>query len=99
MYQLTKKSVFKGHLNKVSPIDIVERISNKTSISIIAGNKDLTTPAALIRKYHSALIKAGKDAKFKMIEGDHGIFLNEDTLDEVYKVIMSDGKKLQRTSH
>lgn len=98
MLTLTRKPVFEGELDNVSPIDIVGQISDQISITILVGNNDLVTPPALNRKYHSALVKAGKDAKFIMIKGDHEIFLSSEALSEISEVISNYNNTLQRTS-
>lgn len=89
MFELTKKDVFKGNLNKVSPIDMVEQVSNKISITLLAGDKDMITPPHLIRRYQSALLKAKKDVKLRIIEGDHEIFLSKDAVSSALEIIMS----------
>lgn len=87
MFELTKKTVFETNIDKTSPLDVVDKISDKTTITLLVGNNDLVTPPSLVSKYHTALTKAGKHAELLIIEGDHEIFFNSEALDKVSNVI------------
>jgi len=87
MYGLTKKTIFKGDLDVVSPIDMVERISRKTKVALFVGEEDRVTKVALSAGYKTALEKAGIRASMRVIQGKHNIFLKDEIIDAVVKLV------------
>ena len=87
MYKLTKKSIFNGELNTLSPIDLIASISKNTKISIIIGRNDVVSKAYLSKEYKSALEKVGIDVSLKIVKGEHNIFLNNEVIYSIRKII------------
>ena len=87
MYKLTKKPIFNGELNTLSPIDLIASISKNTKISIIIGRNDVVSKAYLSKEYKSALEKVGIDVSLKMVKGEHNIFLNNEVIYSIRKII------------
>ena len=82
-----KYDVFGGAVDILSPIDLVENVSDRTNIALIAGSEDPVAPPDLVKSYHAALIGAGKHASFTIVEGGHGIFLAPDVLSKVNAIV------------
>ena len=76
---------FKGDLNVRSPIDLAKDVPGTSKVSILVGRYDAVTAPYLSRAYFDALKTAGKQAYFRVIEGDHEIFLTEDVVSAVSK--------------
>lgn len=76
MLRLTGYPAFDGDLESISPIDLVDEISDETRITIFVGKNDAVTKPYFSHDYGAALKKAGKKAELHDIEGDHEIFLN-----------------------
>jgi len=61
-------------VTSVSPIDVVGKISPRTRISLIVGEKDTTAPAEFTQEYASALRKHGIEPKVMVLPGrDHNL--------------------------
>ena len=82
-----KPEVFGGAIDTLSPIDLVENVSDQTNITLIAGAEDTVAPQDLVQSYYAALIAAGKHAEFTIVEGGHGIFMAPEVLEQVNAIV------------
>lgn len=87
MFALTHKSIFKGNIETLSPIDLVDQLNEKTTISIFTGKDDKVARPVLSEKYKKAVTKIGSKATFELIEGAHDIFLSTDIINAITEII------------
>jgi len=87
MFSLTNKSIFRGNIDTLSPIDLVDRLSKKTTISIFVGKNDKVAIPILSEKYKKAVIKRGLKVTLAFIEGQHDIFLSPDIISAITGII------------
>ncbi len=87
MFSLTNKSIFRGNIDTLSPIDLVDRLNKKTTISILVGKNDKIALPILSEKYKKAATKKGLKVTLKLIEGQHDIFLSPDIINAITKII------------
>jgi len=72
----------------VSPMDVVDKISQKTRIWLMVGEKDIVAPPVFTQRYAAALKKHGIDADVRVLPGaDHEILLDDAVIAELSKVI------------
>ncbi len=88
MYALTNKSIFKGNIDALSPIDLVDRLSKRTTLSVFVGKDDKVAMPYLSEKYKEAVAKKGLKVSLTLIEGQHDIFLNPVIMDELTGIMM-----------
>jgi len=87
MFSLTHKSIFKGNIETLSPIDLVDHLNKKTTISIFAGKKDKVARPILSEKYKKAATEIGSKVTFELVEGQHDIFLSTDIINAITETI------------
>ncbi len=87
MFSLTNKSIFRGNIDTLSPIDLVDRLSKKTTISILVGKNDKVAIPILSEKYKKAVTKKGLKITLALIEGQHDIFLSPDIINAITGII------------
>jgi predicted esterase len=87
MFSLTHKSIFKGNIVTLSPIDLVDHLNEKTTISIFSGRDDKVTLPILSEKYKKAATEIGSKVTFELVEGQHDIFLNTEIINAATKII------------
>lgn len=87
MFSLTNKSIFKGNIVTLSPIDLVDRLRKETTFSILVGKNDEVAIPILSEKYKKAVIKRGLKVKLTLIEGQHDIFLSPDIINAITGII------------
>ncbi|MCG8684668.1 MAG: hypothetical protein MI892_07330 [Desulfobacterales bacterium] len=87
MLTLTDKSIFSGNINALSPIDLIGRVSGKTTISLLAGKNDRVAPPVLSETYKKAAEKRGLNVTLALAEGQHDIFLSPDILNAITDII------------
>ncbi len=87
MYKYNQYAGFKGDLNIVSPINLVNKVRGDTRVSIFVGRSDTITRPYLSEQYYKALSKAGKQAKLFYVDGDHEIFQSKPVLQAVLKEV------------
>jgi pimeloyl-ACP methyl ester carboxylesterase len=72
----------------VSPMDVVDKISQKMRIWMMVGDKDNVAPPDFTQRYAAALKKNGIDADVTVLPGrDHEILLDDAVIPELSKVI------------
>ena len=64
MFSLTHKSIFKGNIEALTPIDLVDHLNKKTTISIFAGKDDKVARPVLSEKYKKAATEIGSKVTF-----------------------------------
>ena len=76
-------------VTSVSPIDVVDKISLNTRISLIVGEKDTIAPPELTQEYASALRKHGIEPKVTVLPGrDHGLIIfDPDVIQELSTLV------------
>lgn len=89
MVALTGKSIFDGHIDALSPIDLVGRVNRKTAMSLLVGKNDRVAPPVLSETYKTAAEKSGVNVTLAIVEGRHDIFLSPDILNAVMDIISS----------
>ncbi len=57
MFSLTNNSIFRGNTDTLSPIDLVDHLSKKITISIFVGKNDKVALPILSERYEKAIIK------------------------------------------
>ena len=87
MFSLTNKSIFKGNIDTLSPIDLVDRLRKETTISILVGKNDKVAIPILSEKYKKAAIKRGLKVTLTLIERQHDIFLSPDIINAITGII------------
>ena len=87
MFLLTKKSIFRKNIETLSPIDVVEHVSNKTIISIFVGKDDKVTRPVLSEQYKTAATKKGLKVTLEVIDGQHDIFLSSYIINAITKIV------------
>jgi predicted esterase len=87
MFSLTKKSIFRGNIETLSPIDLVEHLSKKTIISIFVGKDDKVDRPILSEKYKTAATKEGLKVTLEVIDGQHDIFLSPDIINAITEIV------------
>jgi predicted esterase len=87
MFSLTKKSIFRGNIETLSPIDLVEHLSKKTIISIFVGKDDKVARPILSEKYKTAATKEGLKVTLEVIDGQHDIFLSPDIINAITEIV------------
>ncbi len=87
MYLLTKKSIFKGNIKPLSPIDLIKNLSKEIIISIFVGKDDKVAIPILSEKYEKAATKEGIKVTLELIEGQHDIFLSPDIINAITKIV------------
>ncbi|HLX92419.1 MAG TPA: alpha/beta hydrolase, partial [Puia sp.] len=70
-------SAWKDSVNSVSPESVIGRISKNTSVLVVCGEKDETTPVRFSKRYYERLRSDGVNARFVQIPGQgHEIFFS-----------------------
>jgi len=87
MYKLTDIPVFNGDLDVVSPVDIADYISEETDIVLISGRDDKQALPYLSQEYQKALVKKGKHASFRFVEGEHNIMQSEEVIETLVNIL------------
>jgi predicted esterase len=87
MFSLTHKSIFKGNIVTLSPIDLIDHLNEKTTILIFSGRDDKVTLPILSEKYKKAATEIGSKVTFELVEGQHDIFLNTEIINAATKII------------
>ena len=87
MFSLTKKPIFRGDIETLSPIDLVEHLSKKTIISIFVGKDDKVARPILSEKYKTAATKEGLKVRLEVIDGQHDIFLSPDIINAITEIV------------
>jgi predicted esterase len=87
MFSLTNKSIFKGKIETLSPIDLVEHLNKNTIISLFVGKDDKVARPILSEKYQTAAKKEGSKVTLEIIEGQHDIFLSPDIIYAITNII------------
>lgn len=87
MYKSSQYEGFKRSLDTISPIKLVDDVSNETGITLFVGKNDKVTKPYLSNEYFSALKKAGKKVDYHVIDGDHELFLNPVILESVVNIV------------
>ena len=87
MFSLTDKSIFRGNIETLSPIDLVDHLSKKTIISIFVGKDDKNTRPILSEKYKKAATKEGSKVTLELIEWQHNIFLSPDIINAITEIV------------
>ncbi|BBN81481.1 hypothetical protein PA25_14660 [Pseudoalteromonas sp. A25] len=87
MYKSSQYDGFKNSLDTISPIELVENVTNEVDITLFVGKHDKVTKPYLSKEYFDALKQANKNVALHVIEGDHKLFLNQTILDSVVDVI------------
>lgn len=76
------------HVRSVSPVDVVNRISQKTRVWMVVGEKDNVAPLDFTQRYAAALQKHGIKPAVTVLPGrDHEIFLDSAVMQELSKLI------------
>lgn len=71
----------------VSPMDVVDNISQKTRIWLMVGEKDNVAPPVFTQRYAAALKKHGIDTDVAVLPGrDHEILVDDAVIRELSKV-------------
>jgi len=87
MYQSSQYEGFRGKINAISPVDLVDKISSDTGISIFVGKNDDVAKPYLSKEYFELLKSADKKVNYHVINGNHRLFLNPIIIKEVIAVI------------
>jgi predicted esterase len=87
MFSLTNKSIFKGKIETLSPIDQVKHLNKNTIISLFVGKDDKVARPILSEKYQTAATKEGPKVTLEIIEGQHDIFLSPDIINAITNII------------
>ena len=87
MFSLTNNSIFRGNIDALSPIDLVDHLSKKITISIFVGKNDKVALPILSERYEKAITKKGLKVTLKIIEGSHDIFLSHDIINAISDII------------
>jgi len=95
MFSLTKKSIFRGNIETLSPLDLVDQLSTKTIISIFVGKDDKVARPILSEKYKKAATKKGLIVTLELIEGQHDIFLSTDIINAISEIVSGYHKSMK----
>ncbi|WP_298772322.1 hypothetical protein [uncultured Shewanella sp.] len=76
MFKFSFNPLFIGQLNRISPLQLIDKISSHACIHVICGTEDNITKAYLSERYVTKLTQAGKHVRYDGIEGDHAIFMH-----------------------
>lgn len=76
MFKFSFNPLFIGQLNRISPLQLIDKISSHACIHVICGIEDKITKAYLSERYVTKLMQAGKHVRYDLIEGDHAIFMH-----------------------
>ncbi len=87
MFSSTNSPAFSGKINTLSPIDLVDRLSKKTTISIVGGKDDEVALPSFSEEYYKAVTKKGLKVTLELIEGGHDIFLRPEIIDNMNRII------------
>ncbi|WP_299497127.1 hypothetical protein [uncultured Shewanella sp.] len=87
MLKLSFNPLFIGKLNRVSPMDLTDKVSTNTHVHVFCGVNDPITLPYLSERYVAKLTHGGKNVRYDAIEGDHNIFLHPFILRSVVKQI------------
>ena len=87
MFSLTHKSIFKGNIKTLSPINLVKHLNKKTIITILVGKDDKVTQPILSVKYKTAAEKEGLKVTLEVIDGQHDIFLSPDIINAITEIV------------
>ncbi len=96
MYKLTKKPIFRGALETVSPVELVEHISRKIKITMFSGATDIVAKTELSGEYKSVLETATVDVNLHIIDGEHDIFLKNEVITSIVEIVGGYNKALQQ---
>ncbi len=96
MFSLTNKSIFKGKIDTLSPIDLVDSLSKKTTISILVEKNDKVAITILSEKYKKAVTKEDLKVTLTLMEGQHDIFLNPDIINAITEIIVGYNKAIKQ---
>jgi len=89
MLNLSKKPVFQGDIETLSPLNLVEYLNESSIISMFVGKNDRITKPYINERYKQAALKSGANITLEVIEGKHDIFLNPLILDAMTTIINS----------
>jgi predicted esterase len=87
MFSLTNKSIFKGKIETLSPIDLVKHLNKNTTMSLFVGKDDKVARPILSENYQTAATKEGAKVILEIIEGQHDIFLSPDIINAITNII------------
>jgi pimeloyl-ACP methyl ester carboxylesterase len=84
MFQKTRVPGFRGTIATLSPIELVEGLSDQVAITMVVGDKDDVAPPSLSESYQAKASKLGKHVRLVQLKGEgHEILLNPAVLAEV----------------
>ena len=84
MLQKTKFAGFRGTIPTLSPIELVDGLSDHVAITMVVGNRDDVAPPSLSESYQAKASKLGKQVRLVQLKGEgHEILLNPAVLAEV----------------
>lgn len=89
MLDLSKKPIFSGDLETLSPIELVDHLNENTKISMFVGKNDRITQSIISKHYKKAATEKGAKVTLKIIEGKHDIFLSPLILNEMTEILSS----------
>ncbi len=98
MYKKSQYDGFKGDLDVSSPIDLVNRISDETKVSIFVGDKDDVAKPYLSQEYEMVLKSTNKQVQLTEIPGNHNLFLNKKIIEALIDVVGGYNKVLKLDS-
>ncbi|MEP6730506.1 MAG: alpha/beta fold hydrolase [bacterium] len=79
MYQQRHANVFKGHIDTLSPIDLVAGISDRATVAMLVGSADDVAPPAISIAYQAKAASLGKHVTLVQVAGKpHDMFLESD---------------------
>ena len=89
MLALSKKPIFQGDIETLSPLDLVELLNESAVISMFVGKNDRITKPYISENYKRAVTEKGAKVTLQIIDGKHDIFLNPLILDAMTDIIES----------
>ena len=91
MFQKTKFAGFRGPIPTLSPIELVNGLSDQVAITMVVGDSDDVAPPSLSESYQAKAAKLGKHVRLIQLKGEgHEILLNPAVLAEVAPLLTTE---------
>jgi len=88
MFQLTQYSGFRGRVETLSPIDLINGMSNQVAVTMMVGSEDPIAPPSLSESYQAKAVALGKRVRLVRVEGkEHNIFLDAAVFAELARTL------------
>ncbi len=84
MLERTHSEGFRGKIDTLSPLSLLESVSNRVTVTLVVGTKDEVAPPSLSERYRDRAVQLGKQVHLVELDGkDHEIALDPAVLSEL----------------